>query len=83
MPYEEPEAGEWVSPIRRGYKMQCCDCGLVHKMDFRCVWREWPDCAVDNCGQPCRPPGIAAGASGSYKITDPYEAGLRVKENDA
>jgi len=22
-------------PIRRGYKMACCDCGLVHKLDFR------------------------------------------------
>jgi hypothetical protein len=25
----------WVQPIRRGYKMTCCDCGLVHTMDFR------------------------------------------------
>jgi len=33
--YYEPEAGEWVQPIRRGYKMRCCDCGLVHKFDFR------------------------------------------------
>lgn len=28
---------EWVQPIRRGYKMCCCDCGLVHDMDFRIV----------------------------------------------
>ena len=27
--------GWWVEPIRRGYKMCCCDCGLVHDMDFR------------------------------------------------
>ena len=33
--YERPAAGQWVQPIRRGYKMACCDCGLVHKMDFR------------------------------------------------
>lgn len=33
--YETPAAGEWVQPIRRGYKQSCCDCGLVHKMDFR------------------------------------------------
>jgi hypothetical protein len=26
---------EWQQPIRRGYKMACCDCGLVHTMDFR------------------------------------------------
>jgi hypothetical protein len=25
----------WVQPIRRGYKFCCCDCGLVHDMDFR------------------------------------------------
>ena len=27
--------GQWVQPVRRGYKMRCCDCGLVHRMDFR------------------------------------------------
>lgn len=27
----------WVRPIRKGYKMACCDCGLVHDMDFRIV----------------------------------------------
>lgn len=25
----------WVQPVRRGYLMACCDCGLVHRMDFR------------------------------------------------
>jgi hypothetical protein len=33
--YDQPEAGEWVQPIRKGYKMACCDCGLVHSLDFR------------------------------------------------
>jgi hypothetical protein len=33
--YERPKAGEWVQPVRNGYKMACCDCGLVHNMDFR------------------------------------------------
>jgi hypothetical protein len=33
--FEEPEAGEWVQPVRVGYKMACCDCGLVHRLDFR------------------------------------------------
>lgn len=32
--YGKPRAGEWIRPIRRGYKLACCDCGLVHKMDF-------------------------------------------------
>jgi hypothetical protein len=26
---------EWIMPKRRGYKMRCCDCRLVHTMDFR------------------------------------------------
>jgi hypothetical protein len=33
--FEKPRAGEWIQPVRRGYKMACCDCGLVHRMDFR------------------------------------------------
>jgi Zn-finger protein len=31
------KAGEWVQPKRRGYLMQCCDCGLIHKLNFRLV----------------------------------------------
>lgn len=26
---------EWVQPIRKGYGMACCDCGLVHRLNFR------------------------------------------------
>lgn len=33
--YNEPKDGEWVQPVRKGYKMCCCDCGLVHNVDFR------------------------------------------------
>gem|GEM_PF-1693013 len=33
--YDKPKANEWVQPVRRGYKLACCDCGLVHDMDFR------------------------------------------------
>lgn len=29
--------GEWVQPVRRGYLMECCDCGLKHSLDFRYV----------------------------------------------
>lgn len=35
--YTKPKAGEWIQPIHRGYKMACCDCGLVHVLDFRVV----------------------------------------------
>lgn len=33
--YPKVAAGEWVQPCRKGYKMACCDCGLVHRMNFR------------------------------------------------
>lgn len=35
--YEVTEDGysRWVQPVPNGYKMACCDCGLVHDMDFR------------------------------------------------
>ncbi|HET7156086.1 MAG TPA: hypothetical protein VFI87_12040 [Hyphomicrobiaceae bacterium] len=35
--YAQPGAGEWVQPVRRGYKLACCDCGLVHVLDFKLV----------------------------------------------
>lgn len=38
MRYEKPGSGEWVQPVRRGYKLACCDCSLVHRLDFR-IWR--------------------------------------------
>lgn len=37
--YLKPKANEWVQPVRTGYKMACCDCGLVHELDFRVVKR--------------------------------------------
>lgn len=33
--FQRPLSGEWVQPVRRGYKLGCCDCGLVHRVDFR------------------------------------------------
>ncbi len=46
--YPQVHAGEWVQPVRKGYKMSCCDCGLVHVMEFRVVrgriqFRAWRD----------------------------------------
>jgi hypothetical protein len=36
---EEGEDGwsEWVAPIMKGYKIACCDCGLVHDMQFQAM----------------------------------------------
>jgi len=39
MKYDNVESGEWVQPTRDGYRMRCCDCGLVHRVDFRLVSR--------------------------------------------
>jgi len=33
--YPVAKAGEWIQPVRRGYKAQCCDCGLVHRINVR------------------------------------------------
>lgn len=27
----------WVPPKMKGYLLKCCDCGLVHEMDFKVV----------------------------------------------
>lgn len=35
--YAEVQADEWVKPVMDNYLMKCCDCGLVHEMDFRVV----------------------------------------------
>lgn len=28
---------DWIAPIMRGYGMACCDCGLVHDIQFRAI----------------------------------------------
>jgi len=35
--YTDVKANEWVFPKMRKYKMACCDCGLVHTMDFKVI----------------------------------------------
>ena len=35
--YKEVEAGEWVRVGMRNHKDQCCDCGLLHRVNFRIV----------------------------------------------
>ena len=47
MKYYPQKDGEWMQP-KRGYKMACCDCGLVHRVEFRVVkgrvqFRAWRD----------------------------------------
>lgn len=40
MKFKREKDGAWVQPIRNGYKLACCDCGLVHKLDFKIVKRD-------------------------------------------
>jgi hypothetical protein len=28
---------DWITPIHDGYRMMCCDCGLVHALQFKIV----------------------------------------------
>ena len=35
--YVRAKDGEWIEPRSRGYRQACCDCGLVHQIDFRVV----------------------------------------------
>jgi hypothetical protein len=32
-------AGEWTRPRMRNFREQCCDCGLIHWLDFRIAGR--------------------------------------------
>lgn len=34
MKYKQQFDGDLVTPKMRGYKMKCCDCSLVHVLDF-------------------------------------------------
>ena len=35
-PYE-PVGDDWFQPRHRRWKLQCCDCGLVHVIDFKII----------------------------------------------
>ncbi len=35
--YRNVEHNEWIRPVMRDYGMCCCDCGLVHRVDFRVI----------------------------------------------
>ena len=35
--FDVPRSGEWIRPIPRGYRLACCDCELVHRVNFQIV----------------------------------------------
>ena len=52
MRYKVETAGKWIVPVKHGYKMRCCDCDLVHRIDFdhvphgrgrKVIFRAWRD----------------------------------------
>jgi hypothetical protein len=54
--------GEWIRPRMRDFRAQCCDCGLIHRLDFRIVdegrsarapkWRSRPSSQSDATSRP-------------------------------
>lgn len=50
--YLTTKAGEWQRPTKKNYRFACCDCGLVHLMEFKhikwgrgrkIIFRAWRD----------------------------------------
>lgn len=35
MKYHQVKDGEWIIVTTRNHKVACCDCGLIHKFDFK------------------------------------------------
>ncbi len=35
MKYIQLHDGLWFTPVMRGLRLICCDCGLVHSVDFK------------------------------------------------
>ena len=35
--YDVISYGEWTRPRKQNFREQCCDCGLIHRLDFRVV----------------------------------------------
>jgi hypothetical protein len=35
MKYKTIKNNVWQTPIAKGYKLICCQCGLIHSADFR------------------------------------------------
>lgn len=31
-------SNRWQQPVMEGYLMKCCDCGLIHSVDFRIAY---------------------------------------------
>ncbi len=38
MRFKKNKSGEWIQPVTKGYLLKCCDCRLIHKVDFRIAY---------------------------------------------
>ena len=36
--FKKVKSNKWEQPVMNGYLMKCCDCGLVHEVDFRIAY---------------------------------------------
>ena len=53
---------EWFQPAAK-YRMACCDCGLVHRMEFRVIngkiqFRAWRDRKATKARRKTHPPVV-------------------------
>ncbi len=66
--------GKWVKPVMKGYIMCCCDCGLVHKMNFRAVKivRSWKDGRQEYFALPSKEYQVELKAWRSVGLTKKY-----------
>jgi len=37
MKYRKQYDGDWIRPRMKGYLVKCCDCGLVHRINFKVI----------------------------------------------
>jgi hypothetical protein len=37
MKYPNYASNEWLKPAKKAFRFMCCDCSLVHEIDFRIV----------------------------------------------
>jgi hypothetical protein len=70
--------GEWTRPRLRNFREQCCDCGLIHRLDFRVV-----DGRIDSApGGTTAPPPPPAAASSSRRTNERRTAMALVSAHD-
>ena len=61
--YYQITDGEWIEVPMRGFKEQCCDCALIHRLNFRINAKGKLEM------QTFRDPRATAGARKNFKFT--------------